>query len=195
MLRATFCSIWDVFNEIQPKPRKTAQTEQNVALSIQAHCFCDYSATNKPILDFSKDSESLGRPLDDSVGADVRKCPKAHPRSQNVRICPNMFENVRILIFGQIRTFSDTVEQEKTKFVEFWSVGVQGLSIRLTLSVLREKVERQIFCSAISKSGAFSDIFGHFRTYSDIFGHLASLQEKNRTYSDIHTYTIVKRTT
>jgi len=110
MLRVIFCSVWAVLRGFGWISLKTAQIEQNVALSIQAHCFCDYSATNKPILDFSKDSESLGRPLDDSVatvGADVRKCPKVHPRSQNVRICPNMSENVRKCPNLDFRTNSD----------------------------------------------------------------------------------------
>ena len=71
----------------------------NPRAGAEPYCFCDCSAISKPILDFSKDSESSGRPLDDSIGVDVRICPifflEAGEMSENVRIYPKMSENVR----------------------------------------------------------------------------------------------------
>ena len=66
----------------------------NPRAGAKADCFCDCSAISKPILDFSKDSESSGRPLDDSIGVDVRICPifflEADEMSENVRKCTRL---------------------------------------------------------------------------------------------------------
>ena len=70
----------------------------------EALCFCDCSATNESILDFSIDSESLGHPLDADIGG---RCPKISESQSAEPGCPGMSENVRISIFGHFRTFSD----------------------------------------------------------------------------------------
>ena len=72
---------------------KPSKTSGNDARSTSADAFCDCSARNELILDFSKDSASLGRPLDDTMAADVRKYPKVPPRGQDVRECRNMSES------------------------------------------------------------------------------------------------------
>ena len=96
-------------------PLEIVTISRSAAISLREHrfrpnpwagaepdCFCDCSAISKPILDFSKDSESSGRPLDDSIGVDVRICPifswrlaRCPKMSEYVRKCPKMHQTSR----------------------------------------------------------------------------------------------------
>jgi len=107
VLRPSFPLVLAGFDKIQSKPRKSSQNERKWR---GADAFCDFSARNEPILDFSKDSTSLGRPLDDGI---CGWCPNMSESPSPEPGCPRMSEYVRILIFGHFRTFLGVFGQKK----------------------------------------------------------------------------------